>query len=580
MASQKIGVFVCRCGGNISDYVDVDKVVESITDVEGVKIARVNMFSCSDSAQEEMISLIKKEGLDGIVIASCSPKLHQNTFRQMAQRAGLNPYQYTQVNIREQCSWTHTHDRAGATKKATRLVRAGIEATRHSEPLHPIEVVTKPSALIVGAGISGLRAAIALGEMGLAVHVVERAARPGGLAGGRKRLFPVGIDGTAEIDSLIERMRSLDNVTLYTSARVVEKEGSIGDFRVTIRVGSEDGEKGSDTIQLNIGAILVTTGATPYVPSEGEFGYGARGVITLKEFLDLLDSLENRDSIYYEGRRVKRITYLYCVGSRQKEGNTYCSRFCCASAIFASLEANKKDPELSQYHLYRDIRTYGSLESLYQDALDKGSIFIRFSPDSPPVVEGGVDGDGIQVLVKDLLTSKSELRISTDLLVLVTGLVPRSEQAEVQEVFKLPVGKDGFFNEIHPKLRPVETVVDGIFIGGCAQGPKNAQESVESALGAAAKAASILLKGKVELEPFVAEVNEELCDGCGMCVEACPYDAISIDQSSEGKSMAKVDTRLCKGEGACVPVCPKEALQVKGYGHEKIRSMIKGLLTE
>lgn len=580
MASQKIGVFVCRCGGNISDYVDVEKVVESIKDVEGVKIARVNMFSCSDSAQEEMIGLIKREGLDGIVIASCSPKLHLNTFRQMAQRAGLNPYQYTQVNIREQCSWTHTHDRDGATKKAARLVRAGIEATRHSEPLHPIEVVTRPSVLVVGAGIGGLRAAIALGEMGLTVHLVEKEDRPGGLVGTRKALFPTGADGTSEIDSLLKRIHTLQNISLYTNACLVKKEGSIGDFSVSIRVEPKDGQDKADTIKLNVGAILVTTGATPYVPKEGEYGYGTKGIVTLREFLDLLDSSRDSDGIYYEGKRVRRITYIYCVGSRQKEGNTYCSRFCCSSAIFASLEVHKRSPDILQYHLYRDIRTYGSLEALYQRALDQGSLFIRFSPDSPPKVECGHNGGGIKVLVKDLLTSKRELEISSDLVVLVTGLVPRVEQQEIQDVLKLPVGKDGFFNEIHPKLRPVETVVSGIYIGGCAQGPKNAQESVESSLGAAAKAGSILLKGKVELEPFVAEVDEGLCDGCGQCVEACPYDAITMGQRSDGTPVAVVNTRLCKGEGACVPVCPKEALEIKGYGHEKIRSMIRGLLTE
>ncbi len=567
MSEQKIGVFICHCGGNISDYVDVERVRESVEGLPGVRVAKTNMFSCSDAAQEEMISIIKKEGLDGIVIASCSPKLHQNTFRAMAKRAGLNPYKYTQVNIREQCSWTHTHNREEATNKAARLVRAGIQKTLHARALEPIVTKTHPAVLVIGAGIAGMKAAISLSKMGINVHLVEREKEVGGLIRDRESLFPTGQDGRQIVRGLFEKIKAADNINLYLGASVLGKRGSVGDFSVDIRVSN------GETVSLSVGAIIVTTGAIPYRPKEGQWGYGRPGIVTLKELLGMISSQKEFKYLRVNGREVETITYIYCVGSRDKE-HTYCSRYCCTAAIHTSNLIHEKWPEISQFHLFRDIRTYGNYEEEYKRALSRGSIFIRFSPKTMPEIE--FEGERPVVKVSDLLTSKEEIEIESDLICLVTGLEP-SPNRELTDILKIPVGKEGFYNEIHPKLRPVETVVDGIFIGGCAQGPKTSQESTISAMAAAAKAGAMILTGSVKMEPFVAEVLSERCDGCGLCEGVCPYGAISIKEES-GKKIAIINEALCKGEGACVPICPKEALQIRGYEHETICSMIDALI--
>ncbi len=570
--SKKIGVFICKCGGNISDFVDVERVRQAVSQEEGVDIAKVNMFSCSDSAQEEMIGKIRDSGLDAIVIASCSPKLHLQTFRGMAKRAGLNPYQYVQVNIREQCSWTHTHDREGATEKAIRLVRAGIKNAAMSRPLAPIEIETEPCVAVIGGGIGGMRAAISLAEMGLKVYLIEREARLGGMVRDKDALFPSFEDGQRLIQALSERINALSNITVFYNAEVVEKQGTVGKFLLTVEI---TGDRSSDDIKkerltLKAGAIIVCTGAKSYTPSEDEFSYSHPRVITIEEYLGLLRQTKARGDgrLIVEGRPVTSIAYIYCVGVPKNE----CSRYCCSLGVFSAIRAKKLFKDISQYHLYREMRTYGSYEALYQRALSNNDIFIKCPKKSLPQLIP--KGNAVTIITKDLLTHKEEIEIEADLVVLITGMVP-AENNGLEDALKLPIGKNGFYNEIHPKLRPVETVIDGLFIAGCAQSPKNAKETVESALAASSKAASLLLGRKVALEPFVAEVIGDKCDGCGLCISSCPYEAITID---DDKGMAVVNEGLCKGEGACVPVCPNEAIQLRGFEHDKIKAMIRALI--
>ena len=572
---QRIGVFICHCGGNISDHVDVEAVRRGVEGEPGVKVARTNLFSCSEAAQKEMVELMEREGLNGVVIASCSPKLHRNTFSAMVRRGGLNPYRYTHVNIREQCSWAHTRNREAATEKALRLVKAGIERVRRSRPLEPMRSPVEPAALVIGGGIAGMRAALALADMGAQVHLVEREAALGGLLRKRGPLFPTDIDGRGLVADLTARLSLHPRVRLHLGSRVVSKEGSVGDFRVEIE-GTDGGRE-----ELHVGAVVVATGARPYSPGPGELGFGAQGVLTLPRLIEHLDSSDSA-SLMVEGREVSTMAFIYCVGSRQPSGgggaHTYCSRFCCSAALHTANRIHARHPRVKQLHLYRDIRSYGKYEELYRLALERGSVFIRFSPKEPPVVEP-LESGGARVRVRDLLTNRAVLEMEVDLVCLVTGLEPDSPE-EVAGLFKLPLGKEGFFNEIHPKLRPVETVVDGCFLAGCAQGPKNAAESSASGLAAAAKAGSLLMRGWVEIPPYVAEVLEERCDGCGLCVDSCPYTALSLEERPGGGKVAVVKEALCKGEGACVPVCPRMALQVKGYEHQTMEAMIEGLLRE
>ena len=572
MTEKRIGVFICYCGGNISDFVDVEKVREAVETEADVVVAKTHMFTCSDAAQQEIIEDIRSEGLNALVVASCSPKLHLYTFRAMAERAGLNPYQYVQVNIREQCSWTHRDDQARATDKAVRLVRAGIAKSGLTRPLSALRIETTPKVLVVGAGVAGLRASLALSDLGLSVYLIEKAPEVGGWTGRWGKMFPHEQRGSDIVKKLKERVTSRENVTLFTSAEVVKKSGSVGEFNVKVRIA--DGE----TLSLLVGAIIVATGFETYRPADGEFGYGLEGVLTLPEFKELVDGANG--TLRSNGREVKDIVYIYCVGSRQTQGtedpNLYCSRYCCTTAVHTALCAQEKGPGLHQFHLFRDMRTYGKHEVPYKDACTKGSVFLRFEDDAPPTVERA-DGK-LRVKVHDQLTGGEELEIDADLVVLVNAMVARPNENLVK-VLKLPVGKDGFFNEIHPKLRPVETVIDGIFIAGTAQGPKTLPESVASALSGVSKGAGLLMKGYVDLDPFIAKIDGERCVWCDVCADACPYDAIE-KTSVEGKEVARVIQSLCKGEGACVPVCPNDAIDLEGYTNTQVTAMIDAFVRE
>jgi len=573
MSNQKIGVFICGCGGNISDYVDIEKVRDAIEGDPGVETARTAMFTCSDATQQEIIDVIKEKNLDGIVVASCSPKLHLNTFRAMARRAGLNQFVYNQVNIREQCSWVHTHDMQGATDKAIHLVRAGIARTLEGHPLEMIRVRTIPRVLIIGGGITGLQAARFLAALDIEVDLVERASEVGGQVASWGPLFPSNRSGKELVRSLINEVEDNHRIHIHTSSRIVEKSGNVGDFNVSIE-NSSGGRS-----DLKVGAIIVATGFQHYKPSNGEYGYGLPGVVTLDEFRDILANSEN-GTIRHNGRAVHDVVYIYCVGSRQKaqeeHPHSYCSRYCCTAAVHTALLAGQRSDPPRQFHLYRDMRTYGKQELIYDKALHSGSFFLKFSGDEPPTV--AKSNGNLQVTLKDQLTAREEVSLRSDLVVLVTGMEARPNE-ELVDVLKLPIGRDGFFNEIHPKLRPVETVMDGILIAGSAQGPKNVPESMNSAMSAVAKSAALLMKGYVDLEPFVAVVDSDLCSWCDACSDACPYDAITkIEQG--GKSIARVNTALCKGCGTCVPACEPRAISVEGYTHQQITGMIDALSRE
>jgi heterodisulfide reductase subunit A len=476
----------------------------------------------------------------------------------------VNPFQYTQVNIREQCSWTHTDDHEGATEKATRLVRAGINRTRLTVPLEPIVVETTAKSVVVGGGIAGLRAALGLAEIGLGVVLVEKEAKLGGWVAGFGTMYPHGRDGAELAAKLEQAVRAHPAITVFTRAELVAKSGSFGNYHVTIAI---EGER-LETIQVDVGSIVVATGFDTYEPAAGEYGYGMDGVVTLPDFKRMLDA--SSGPLEHNGRPVKTIAYIYCVGSRQDEsvegGHTYCSRYCCTATVHAALEAaGKGGAGLRQYHLYRDMRTYGKYELLWAESPD----------DEPPAVEKLPSG-GLKVTARDLLTGGSEVAIPADLVVLVTGMVAR-ENDGLGNALKLPVGNDGFYNEIHPKLRPVETVVDGVYICGACQSPKNSSEAVASGLAAVTQSGAILKRGFAELDPMVASVDADACTWCAKCLEACPYDALE-EVETGGKQVAQVVKTACKGCGGCVPVCPTQAIDLEGYTDAQVRAMIDGLL--
>ncbi len=638
---KKIGVYVCHCGGNISDYVDVEKVRQAIEDEGGVMLSKATMFACSDSNQKDMVDDIKNNDLNGVVVASCSPKLHLTTFGKVSERAGLNKYNYVHANIREQVSWAHSDDKAGATEKAIHIVRAAIAKARLAESLEPNKIVAQKSVAIIGSGVAGMKAAIALSKMDCPVFLIEREHFIGGRVSQWGAMFTTNETGKEVVTRLYNDLAMRPNVTLFTGAEVVSNAGSIGDFKLKVKITPRyikancnvgnlqqaidacpvevpddfnfnitsrkaiyhnfpseypqspvidiknctrcgkceaiceniDFSQKEEILDINVGSVLMATGFDPYTPGEGEFGYNEiDNVVTLPQFKRMIELSDKK--LLFKGKEVKNIAYIYCVGSRQEEGgNTYCSRFCCTSTIHASLLAKEKFPKVHNFHFNRGIRTYGKQEVLYRNSLEQGDIYLQAYEDALPVVYR--ENDKTKVKINDILTHGKEMEVEADLVVLVTGMVPRAENS-VGSLFKLPKGRDKFFNEIHMKLRPVETFIDGVTISGACQGPKNIMESVNSALSAATKSFSYVSKGELETEPIVAGVDAEKCTWCNACSEACPFDAISLTETGT-KSIALINNSVCKGCGMCLPVCPTDALDLIAYSNNEIESMIDAL---
>ncbi len=638
---QKIGVYICHCGGNIADYVDVKRVAEEMGKIEGVEISVDTMFACADSSQKMIADDIKNKGLDAVVVASCSPKLHYPTFSAVVERAGLNKYNYVHANIREQCSWAHSDNKEMATEKAIQLVKAAIERVKRSEAMTPIEVEAEKSVAVIGAGVAGMRAAGELADLGVKVYLIEREHFIGGRISQLDYLCATDETGKGLVTRLYESVMQHKNITLFTGAELIEKSGNIGNFNIKVKITPRyvksqcNGEKLEKAIEvcpvevaddfnffitkrkaiyknypseypqipaidiknctrcgkceevcdaidfsqkeeildLKVGAILVATGFDPYEPKQGEFGWGIDNVVTLPQFRRIVNMCDKE--LVYKGKKIKHIAYIFCVGSRQVDGeNKYCSRYCCTATLYTSLLTKKKFGDIQSYHFTRGIRTYGKQEVVYDQASRQGDIFLQSYEDDPPVVEKR-NGKTI-VKINDILTNKRELEVEADLVVLVTGMTPRHENP-IADVLKLPKGRDKFFNEIHMKLRPVETVIDGVTIAGACQGPKNVMESMNSALSAAAKTFSIVNAGKLNLDPTIAEIDKDLCEWCGKCEEACPFDAIiKIDYKS--KQMAEVIPSVCKGCGMCLPVCDVNAIDLLGYTDKEMESMIDALV--
>jgi heterodisulfide reductase subunit A len=648
---EKIGVYICHCGGNIADYVDVKKVREIVEKEEGVALAKDMMFTCADSAQKQIMNDIKDQRLDAIVVASCSPKLHLYTFRNVAERAGLNQYNYVQANVREQCSWTHTDKPKEATEKAIRIIRAAINRARHSEALAQITIPATNAVLVIGAGMAGMRAALDLADMGTEVVLIEKDHFVGGRTAQMGTLFLTDERGEDVVEKLYNEIKKREKIKLFTGAELESMSGCIGNFKTTVKVNPRyvavnadknrlneavtespgevpdkfnfgltqrksvykpyekalpdipavdkellmenpkfinkykdciDPDQETETLNFEVGGVILSTGFDPYEPEDGEYGYKKAGnVITLQQLKRLIEVSNNK--LEYNNKEIKNVVFIYCIGTRQVEGeNKYCARFCCTAAVHTSLLLRKNFFGIRNFHLYRDMRTYGRQELLFDEASRLGDLFFKFDADDPPVVEEK-NGNAL-VKFKDLLTDNEEMEIEPDLVVLVTGMVPREDSEIIGGILKVPIGTDKFFNEVHPKLRPVETVIAGTYICGACQGPKNISESIASALSAAAKANATLGSGKIELEPNIIRIDPELCEWCGKCLEICPYDCIMEADYTAGdgknKKIAEVNKATCKGCGMCSPVCPYNAIDIIGFTDNEIESMIDGLLKE
>lgn len=553
----RIGVFVCHCGINIASVVDVEKVAEFAKTLDDVVYADHLLFTCSADAQEKIKQAIRDYNLNRIVVAACTPRTHEQLFRNTLREAGLNPYLFEFVNIREQCSWVH-EDKEKATEKAMDLVAAGVAKARLLEPLPYIEVNVTKRALVIGGGLAGMTAALEFANQGIETYLIEKESE---LGGNLKHIFYTidGRDAQKLLRELVERVESNPLIKVFKNAKIESVEGFVGNF--TTRILAERG-----TEEIKHGVIVVATGAKEYKPKEFLYGQHPR-VITQVE----LEAMLVNDNVPND------VIMIQCVGSRNEE-RPYCSRICCQTAIKNALKIKEKKPDANVIILYRDIRTYGFLEKYYEEAAKKGVVFVRYDENNPPKVFKGENGNPVVEFYDEIL--KDTVIVEPEFVVLSAATIPNEDNEEISKMLKIPLDANGFFLEAHPKLRPVDFASEGIYLAGIAHSPRLIPETISLACAAVSRAMTVLSKDKIIMEATKAEVARERCDACGMCVKACPVGAIEIIEieTRAGKERkASVNKAVCLGCGVCSAVCPKAAIVVKGFTFNQIREMLDEL---
>ena len=655
--SERIGVYVCHCGTNIAGTVDVAGVAQWAADKlkhRGVVIARDYKFMCSSLGQELIEKDIKELGLTRVVVAACSPHLHEKTFRNACKNAGLNPYLCELVSIREQVSWVHT-DKVVATEKAKALLSGGIARVAHNQALEPLRVPIHPATLVVGGGIAGIQAALEIADAGYPVYLVEREPSIGGHMAQFDKTFP-----TLDCSACILTPKMVDvgnhpNITLLTWAEVTQVDGFVGSFQVTIRqkpryiktedctgcgicqekcpkkviddvfeagLGNRkavytpfpqavpkfpvidrpnctyfikgtckacqkfcptdaiDFEQQEEYLHVDVGQIILATGYDLFdVKRIPQYGYGhLANVYTSLEFERLSNAagptggkIVLRDKVTVP----KAVGIVHCVGSRDKNYNAYCSAICCMQSLkFAHLVKERTGAEV--YNFYIDIRTPSKgYEEFYQRLLEEGTLFVRGK-----VAEitdfarlPGEEGKLI-VQVEDTLIGKQR-RIPLDMVILSAGIQSLHDAKEVGKLFGISCSVDNWFIERHPKLDPVATMTEGVYIAGCAQGPKDIPASVAQGAAAAARVLGKIQQKEISLEPVRASINEDKCSGCRICNDLCPFSAILYHADC---MVSEVNPALCQGCGTCIAACPAGAISGTGFSDEQILAQIDGLL--
>ncbi len=653
----KVGVYVCHCGINIASTIDVESVANYAKTLPNVLVARNYTYVCSDPGQELIKKDIQNEGINRVVVAACSPRMHELTFRGTLKSAGLNPYLLEVANIREQCSWVHK-DKEYATEKAKSLIKSAVAKAILLEPLEEKEVDVIQKALVVGGGIAGIQSALDIADAGFKVYLLEKEPTIGGHMAQLDKTFP-----TLDCSACILTPKMVDaskhpNIELITYSELLEVSGYFGNFKAKIRkkpryvdmkactgcgvcttvcrqknrfpnefdmglskrsaiylpfpqaipakylidptqclfltkgkcgkapacqescqakaINFEDKE---EIIEIEIGTIIVATGYDQFnAKLKEEYGYGKyNNVISGLEFERLSSaSGPTLGKIEIDGKIPQKIAFIHCVGSRDKSvGNEYCSRVCCMYIAKQAHLAKDKIPSAEIVVFYMDVRAFGKgFEEFYDRVRKEGIRYIRGNPS-----EIYKKGDKLIIRAEDTLSSEI-IEEEADLVVLGTGLVPRKETETIKKILKLSNSPDKFLLEAHPKLRPVDTATDGIYLAGCCQGPKDIPDTVAQAKGAASSAMIPLAKGKVKTEAQVSVINENTCRGCGFCIEACPYGAIDFKEINKFGHIVKVATvneALCKGCGACAAACLSGSPQQKSFKDNQILSMIEVL---
>jgi heterodisulfide reductase subunit A2 len=554
---SKIGVFICHCGINISGTVDVEKVAADIARYPGVAYATTYKYTCSDPGQQLIRDAIKEQGLDGVIVAACSPAMHEVTFRRTAASAGLNPYLVECANIREQCSWVHAKEPERATEKALVTIQSMVEKIRGNEALDPLSLPLTKKALVIGGGIAGLTAALDIADAGYPVVLVERAPRLGGHIVELSGPFLNFNITPGTLEKRLQRVTTHPNIRVITAAQVVQAEGYVGNFRTLIAPNDTPDQRET----LDVGAIVVATGYGSYPLSRlPEYGGGALpDVITALDMEAMFASQTKALHRPSDGRVPREVVFVQCAGSRDPErGVPYCSKVCCMAVAKLARTYKERVPYGQAYVFYIDIRSAGlHYDEYVQEAMTKyRTLYLRGK-----VSRLYQDGDKIRVWGSDTLSGRA-VEVAADLVVLATPMAPAAGAPELAQRLHIGTDAHGFYSEAHPKLRPVESLTAGIFLAGAGQGPKDIPESVGQAGAAAAKVLQLFSRDEMKAEPTIARVIPELCAACGLCVAACPYGARQID---ELKHIATVNAALCQTCGACAAACPNKASVVRNW---------------
>ena len=577
---SRIGVFVCHCGINIAGTVDVERVAEEMGRHPQVVYATTYKYLCSDPGQLLIREAIEAHDLDGVVVAACSPAMHERTFRRAAAAAGMNPYRCEIANVREQCSWVHEHHPGRATRKAIETTCTFVEKVAWNEELQPFRLPLTKRALVVGGGIAGMQAALDVANASYPVVLVEREDHLGGRMAELSGTYLNFAAAPGLLDCKIEEALNHPNIEVWTSAQVVEVDGYVGNFAVSVdsviahsKSGKPDGAESTSSEPTSlqtfeVGAIVVATGWDPYALERlPEYGGGEiSDVVDARIFEGMLrdGALPCRPS---DGQVPREVVFVQCAGSRDPErGVSYCSKVCCMVVAKQAMVFKERVPSGQAYVFYIDIRSAGKgYDEYVQQAMEHHDILYLRGKVSKIFQEGSrVTVWGVDTL------SGSPVEVSADLVVLATPMVPSCHAVELAQTLRAAVDQHGFFSEAHPKLRPVESLTAGVFLAGVAQGPKDIPETVSQASGAAAKVLQMFTQDGLTQEPAVACVIPQLCSACGACVEACPYDARTIHPLWH---IATVNAALCQNCGACVVACPNKASQVHNWTLKQVLAM-------
>jgi heterodisulfide reductase subunit A2 len=569
MAEERIGVYICNCGTNIAKVVDVNAVAEAAKDFPGVANTRSYKYMCSNPGQEMIAQDIKDQGLTRVVVAACSPRMHEGTFRKALERGGINPYMLEMANIREQCSWIH-EDPVVATAKAKDLARGAVQRVKYHEPLDRRSVAMCPNTLVLGGGISGLTAALELADADQQVYLVERKSELGGNVA-RLDLTAPYLDSARDLlKDRIARVQRHPKIQVLVESELVELKGFIGNFRPKVKTGA------GEVLELEVGSVVVCTGYKEFDAARiQQYGYGSLPDVITSFELEAM--LRKGEIVTKAGKRPRCVSIIHCVGSRSSQYHSYCSRVCCMNALKYGHQIKSALPDAHVADLYIDIRAFGKgCEEFYKKRSEAKTMFLMYAKNQAPSIRAAApDEDCGMVISLNEQLSGEEIEVPSDLVVLMVGMEPREDSDEVARLVNISRDKDGWFIESHPKLDPVATTTDGIFIAGACQYPKDVPDSVSQARASAARILAKIAQGQIAVDAVYSEVEEKNCSGCRSCNSLCPYGAIEYDET---KRRSYIISAVCKACGCCAAGCPSGAIKARHFTDQQIFAQIEAVL--